>query len=219
MFPLVLTRLSGPFPRVSPPFGARRARASSARYWPASAWRCRPLSGRRPLRPDGCWSRSLQSGDISPDWRSARHRAEHSRPPHATRAEIGFGPTQGFEGFAAVHESKHSTKSRVAGAPTESLPRPCGGEIMPVFAPVAMGPGSAAQRDRTMRSLSSGARSRDPLASPGGRSTASGTRAGAVHIAVARRVNLSQAPDFRFSAVELAALPKSVVYFRSSRPT
>ena len=30
-----------------------------------------------------------------------------------------------------------------------------------------MGPGSAEQRDRTMRSLSSGAHSRDPLASPG----------------------------------------------------
>jgi hypothetical protein len=34
----------------------------------------------------------------------------------------------------------------------------------------------AEQRDRTMRSLSSGAHSRDPLASPGERCTASGTR-------------------------------------------
>src|ERR1700716_1855737 len=35
---------------------------------------------------------------------------------------------------------------------------------------------NAVQRDRTMRSLSSGAHSRDPLASPGERCTASGTR-------------------------------------------
>src|ERR1700732_1368861 len=40
----------------------------------------------------------------------------------------------------------------------------------------AMGPGFAEQRDRTMRSLSSGAHSRDPLASPGERCTASRTR-------------------------------------------
>jgi hypothetical protein len=37
-------------------------------------------------------------------------------------------------------------------------------------------PGSAEQRNRTMRSLSSGAHSRDPLAPPGERCTASGTR-------------------------------------------
>src|SRR5882724_1136872 len=46
---------------------------------------------------------------------AARHRAEHSRPPHAARAEISFGSTQGFKGFAAVHKSKHNTKSRSAG--------------------------------------------------------------------------------------------------------
>src|SRR5450631_2027387 len=39
-----------------------------------------------------------------------------------------------------------------------------------------VGPSSAEQRNRTMRSLSSGAHSRDPLASPGERCTASGTR-------------------------------------------
>src|SRR5216683_942979 len=48
---------------------------------------------------------------------AARHRAEPSRPAHATRAEIRFGSTQGFKGFAAVHKSKHSTKSRSAGEP------------------------------------------------------------------------------------------------------
>jgi hypothetical protein len=49
------------------------------------------------------------------------------------------------------------------------------GSIVPLFC--CMGPGSAEQRDRTMRSLSSGAHSRDLLASPGERCTASGTRA------------------------------------------
>src|SRR5260370_10305824 len=34
---------------------------------------------------------------------AARYRAEHSRPAHAARAEIGFGSTQGFKGFATVH--------------------------------------------------------------------------------------------------------------------
>jgi len=38
-----------------------------------------------------------------------------------------------------------------------------------------MGPGSAEQRDRTMRSLSSGAHSRDPLASPSESGVASGS--------------------------------------------
>ena len=61
-----------------------------------------------------------------------------------------------------------------------------------------MGPGSAPQRE--------------------GRCTASGTRAGAVHIALARRVNLSQARDFRFSVVKLAPPPKSVVYLRRPVP-
>src|SRR5258708_27772994 len=36
-----------------------------------------------------------------------RHPAQYSRPPHAARAQIGFGSTQGFEGFAAVHEAEH----------------------------------------------------------------------------------------------------------------
>src|SRR6266404_7815350 len=35
---------------------------------------------------------------------AARYRAEHSRPADAARAEIGFGSTQGFKGFATVHE-------------------------------------------------------------------------------------------------------------------
>src|SRR5258708_2566637 len=34
---------------------------------------------------------------------AARHRTEHSRTPHAARTEIGFGSTQGLEGFAAIH--------------------------------------------------------------------------------------------------------------------
>ena len=34
---------------------------------------------------------------------AARHRAEHGRPPHAARAEVGFGSKKGFKGFAAVH--------------------------------------------------------------------------------------------------------------------
>src|SRR6266849_10695856 len=46
---------------------------------------------------------------------AARHRAEHSRPAHAAGAEIRFGSTQGLKGFAAVHESKYSTKSWSAG--------------------------------------------------------------------------------------------------------
>src|SRR5229473_3173643 len=46
---------------------------------------------------------------------AARYRAEHSRPAHAARAEIGFGSTQGFKGFVTVHERKYSMKSRLAG--------------------------------------------------------------------------------------------------------
>src|SRR6266849_5239500 len=61
---------------------------------------------------------------------AARDRAEHSRPAHAARAEISFGSTQGFKGFAAVHKSKHSTKSRSAGEPQRRRRpscRACGG--------------------------------------------------------------------------------------------
>jgi hypothetical protein len=47
--------------------------------------------------------------------------------------------------------------------------------------PVAINPGSAAQRDRTARSLSSGAHSRDPLALPRERCTASETRDRSLH--------------------------------------
>src|SRR4030088_290813 len=46
---------------------------------------------------------------------AARHRAEHSRTANGARAEITFGSTQGFKGFATVHEARHSTKSRSAG--------------------------------------------------------------------------------------------------------
>src|SRR5258705_12569977 len=35
---------------------------------------------------------------------ATRYRAEHSRSAYAARAEIGFGSTQGFKGFATVHE-------------------------------------------------------------------------------------------------------------------
>jgi hypothetical protein len=34
---------------------------------------------------------------------SPRDRAEHSRPAHAARAQIGFEPTQGLKGFVTVH--------------------------------------------------------------------------------------------------------------------
>jgi hypothetical protein len=60
----------------------------------------------------------------------------------------------------------------------------CAAESGVYLASAHMGPGSAEQRDRTMRSLSSGAHSRDPLASPGVRCTASGTRAEFVRAAV-----------------------------------
>src|SRR5258708_33613977 len=45
----------------------------------------------------------------------AGRRAKPSPPPHPARAEIWFGSTQGFKGFATVHAAKHSTKSRSAG--------------------------------------------------------------------------------------------------------
>src|ERR1700676_185615 len=42
---------------------------------------------------------------------ATRDRAEHGRPAHAARAEIGFGSPQGFKGFGTVHKSKYSTNS------------------------------------------------------------------------------------------------------------
>src|SRR5260370_42364047 len=67
-----------------------------------------------------------------------RPRAEPSRPPHPARAEIWFGSTQGFKGFATVHAAKHSTKSRSAGETGAFV-----AALLPGFAAAVGGPAQA----------------------------------------------------------------------------
>src|ERR1700730_10952764 len=89
-----------------------------------------------------------------------------------------------------------------------------------------MGPGSAEQRDRTMRSLSSGAHSRDPLASPGERCTAFRTRE---EIALRGRVVICPSGGFLTGLsslisdfpknISIFTPPKSPLELLASRPT
>src|SRR5260221_6549695 len=79
--------------------------------------------------------------------RAACHRAEHSRPAHAARAEIRFESTQGFKRFGTV-ETQYSTKSRSAGEigalTTTLLPPPLSAAVRPC--PVRPGERMAGRR-------------------------------------------------------------------------
>jgi hypothetical protein len=111
---------------------------------------------------------------------SARPRAQSQRPNVGLQCRL----LALFQHGAMSDLSPLSGNLGNADRPLAVMPACRDLLIRAQLARVDIGPGSAEQRDRTMRSLSSGAHSRDPLASPGARCTGSGTRAEFALVAV-----------------------------------